>query len=441
MTAFVIVFLLFGCGDMVCSMANPGTSDAGGLHHGALAGAKEGAIAGEWDYYAGNQRGDIFAALTDYDIIVKFNLHREEHDYRVHFIKGYKEEYKKAYEGVFGERKAGEFREKNRLPETAVFVAMAEDILCVVTIPSESVYYPVRAELTALNSEGVYENGIGEYHVDEYRIDQKAAEMDEKAVDMDENTADDEQGKYPFPVFQIRLSHDSGDALLRKPIEITFDFKGSEDVKNTKNLGIYEWRNHKWVYLPTEIFDGGIRTVIPPGRFGVEKYAVLIDKDSYPLDDILFNWAEPEISAFFRRGYFSKDQHFMPNDEMTRLDVALLLYRILRGQHPFVKEDSMQPKSPLADRKSFGAAADAIDFVINNGLMVAKGNQFLPNEGFRYEDLEQLASSLNIEGFNWDEVAKTIMKERFYKSLGYQNPSGKMTRAEMSYFLFNHVDK
>lgn len=231
-------------------------------------------------------------------------------------------------------------------------------------------------------------------------------------------------------VFNVRLWNYSDYAILRKPLKMSFNFVGSE------NAGIYRWQHGKWVYQPTEITEEGISTMIPAGKISSERYAIFIDDGYLPFKDTVFNWADPEIHAFLRRGHLFGGGNFRPDDEITRAEVAVMLYNVLGHR--------LEPKkvqSQLKDRSQFGYAADAIDFVVTNGIMMPYNGKFNPNGKFKYAHIEKLAPRITGNFHHWDDIAKDMMQERFYKSPGYRNPKANVTRAEMVYFLYHCIDK
>ncbi|MDO4753485.1 MAG: S-layer homology domain-containing protein [Bacillota bacterium] len=231
-------------------------------------------------------------------------------------------------------------------------------------------------------------------------------------------------------VFNVRLWNYSDYAVLRKPLKMSFNFVGAE------NAGIYQWRHGKWVYLPTVVTDTDISATIPEGKISNNRYAIFIDENYLPFKDTVFNWADQEISAFIRRNYLNGGGNFRPDERITRAEVAQMLYSVLGHRLPVKKT-----QSGIKDRNQFGAAADAIDFVVTNGIMLPHDGKFYPNAPFLYEHVEFIAPRITGDYYKWDDIASRIMQERYYRSPGYKNPKGYLTRAEMVYYLYHFIDK
>lgn len=231
--------------------------------------------------------------------------------------------------------------------------------------------------------------------------------------------------------FRITLDGITEFVQLRKPIKISLNIVGSE------NAGIYQWKNYRWIYLPTEIDDEGISTIIPAGNYSGGTYAVFIDENVKPFTDTGFSWARKEINAFKRRHYFVDNATvFKPDEEITRGELAVLLYRMLSYKLPYgnVHYD-------VKDRAEFGDKATAIDFCITNKLLTPCDGYFYPNLKMEYQYVSKLAHSLTGNYIDWSYIANQMMQNAFYKSPGLTDRTRGLTRAEAVYFLFHFVDK
>ncbi len=231
-------------------------------------------------------------------------------------------------------------------------------------------------------------------------------------------------------VFNVKLWSNGTSVILRKPIVMRFNVVGSEKA------GIYQWNGYKWNYLPTVVSDEGISTVIPAGHYSGGRYAIFIDEKAKPFSDTAFSWARDEINAFKRRGYIDWGDNFQPDAEITRGEIAKILFKML-----YIKHGMGGLSYNALDRASFGDAATAIDFVLSHGFMTLSGGKFNAGAKFKYDYAQYLC--WNVNGFivQWKDVADKIMQERFYRSAGLANKNKNMTRAEAVYFLYHYFDK
>lgn len=297
-----------------------------------------------------------------------------------------------------GTEEAGISEKKEEKTEAKAKIVQRDNLICTMTIPAGAVYVP-----THINVSGEIFSFGGD-----------AMEYYSPASS----------------VFKVRLWNYSDYAILRKPLKMSFNFVGSD------NAGIYRWQHGRWAYLPTEITEEGISTIIPEGKISSERYAIFIDDAYVPFKDTVFSWADEEITAFLRRNHLAPSANFRPDDEITRAEAAQMLYKVLGHRlHP------KQVQTQLKDRNQYGYAADAIDFVVTNGIMLPSNGKFYPNMKFKYEHLEKISPRITGEYHSWNEIAKNMMQERYYRSPGYKNPKANLTRAEMVYFLFHYIDK
>lgn len=231
-------------------------------------------------------------------------------------------------------------------------------------------------------------------------------------------------------VFKVSLKNKSGNYYFRKPTVLEFSFKGSEKI------GIYEWKNHRWEYLPTVQTEEAVKTVIPAGKYFGGRYALFIDDTFEPIRDIGFSFAKDEINVFARRHYISSGAHFNPEANVTRAQMAVLLYELLKSKYP---EGDIHTEAK--DRSKYGAAAKAIDFVISNRFMTLDRNgKFNPGAPVTFEHLQYIHKNVDEEPLSWNTVAKKIMQEKFVYREEYKDIKKPATREEAVYFLYHFID-
>lgn len=232
-------------------------------------------------------------------------------------------------------------------------------------------------------------------------------------------------------VFKVTLNNKSGNYHFRRPTTLEFSYKGSEKI------GIYEWKNYRWEYLPTVQTEKAVRTIIPAGDYYGGRYALFIDDNFEPIRDIAFSFARDEINVFARRHYISAGSHFNPSAQVTRAQMAVFLYELLKSRFP-----SGGSHLEAKDRASYGYAATAIDFVISNRFMnLDKDKYFHPHVPVTFEHLQYIYKNIMQEPISWIMVAKKIKQDEYFYSDALDDITKPATREEAVYFLYHYIDK
>lgn len=219
-------------------------------------------------------------------------------------------------------------------------------------------------------------------------------------------------------VFQVSVENSGGSCELRKPVELSFEYFGSEYA------GIYKLVNGLWVYQTSYLTDGKVSTYIKDGYFKGGFYAVFIDEEAVKISYNRFHWAKDEIYTLARRGYLSSDQSLKPTKMMTRIEFAKLFYQMIE-------------KSKYSQNLEY----DAMIYMVNNGYMYKDQNeQFSRYSPLTYKDFELAISAFQKNNVYWAPVADKLLREKFVRSNYNNNRNNPMPRDEVYYGLLNILE-
>jgi hypothetical protein len=211
---------------------------------------------------------------------------------------------------------------------------------------------------------------------------------------------------------------------LLKPIELSFEFYGSE------RAGIYKLVNNEWQYQYTMVSDGKLSTTIPAGTFIGGEYGIFIDNNYKIIPDISFSWAQKEITTLMRREDVIGGQNFYPNAKVTRAQVADLFYRVLNA-------NPVSSKPSIKDVLTNNTYKNAIDFMVSKKYMnIDSLGNFNPNSTVSYIDFETIVSRIQFTSVDWKFISDKMLYERFTKSSGATNQSLPMNKAEAVYGIY-----
>ncbi len=217
----------------------------------------------------------------------------------------------------------------------------------------------------------------------------------------------------------------AGSVKLLKPITISFDYAGSE------RAGIYQLVNGTWKYLFTEMDNNKISTTIPAGFYEGGDYAVFIDESFKYVNDIRFNWAYKEIFTLIRRGVISDDSLYFPNRSISRAEFSQLIYNTLSKSDPnYLNAPIIKDQSKLGDFK------EAVEYVVSKRYLTldSKGN-FNPSASISYKEVEQMLSGIFLRDVKWSEIGNKMLTEKFTRSMGLTNINAPVNKAEAAFML------
>lgn len=227
--------------------------------------------------------------------------------------------------------------------------------------------------------------------------------------------------------FVISIDNGLNSVDLNRPIELSFEYYGSE------RAGIYQWKNNQWSYLYTDVQDGRISTVIPSGYYKGGEYAIFIDNSFKYISDIGFNWAYKEIYSLMRRNVVSDTLKFNPNNEITRVELADMLYQTLRVTRPYIGPGTYA----YSDASDYGIHRRAIEYVVSKNYMSLDTNgAFNLNATVTYSELEQIMGMVLSRTFTWNEIATKMMYEKYARSSGAMDRNRLVTKAESAYMMY-----
>lgn len=372
-----------------------------GLTHGKTVGTLEGEIQGEIDYISGKNNNWKLGIPSDTMIIEKYNLGRENFEYRKSFLAGYKDSFREAYNFIF--------QDKN--------LEVAEGNLNISYISmhgGEVNSYDQAMKLKIEPGSFYEETGIS--------IEKTALYGSFLSTNITPATHS----------YNVRVRNLLNSVNLKKPITIEFEYYGS------KKGGIYEFRNGKWVYLYSQTKDNKIYTNIYTSKYSGGNYAVLIDEGYETADDIGGYWAVKPIETFLRRNYINgySDKTFRPDQSITRAEFVKMLDNVYNwDKHlPFIKISN----SKFKDSSIFGVFANSISKAVS--LRYVKGyedNTFRPHIPINYQEIEWLMQRITGKpNFKWETVAEKILKDYYVCSKSYNSKQNYITRAEVVYMLY-----
>lgn len=388
-----------------------------GTELGKIVGAAAGAVEALSDYTF-ERDNDWKAAFENFirinSIRQRYDLDKQKADFADRFVHGFEEGFQQAYtEGYNGI--LTEIQLKNLVVQTISNAAT--------NVVSNSFSYSVVdgkvASTTNIQFEIQFDAGT-------------IFEQTMVNVEMEQYSFNTRNYRYSpvSNVFKVSLKNKSGNYYFRRPTNLKFSYLGSEKI------GIYQWRNHRWEYLPTIQDKESVQTTIPAGKYYGGRYALFIDDTFEPIRDIAFSLAKDEINVFARRHYVSAGAHFNPKANVTRAQMAVLLYEMLKSKYP-----EGRTFTEAKDRSKFGPATKAIDFVLANRFMSMDNNQnFHPDLPVTFEHLQYIYKNVKEEQIMWNTVAKKIKQEKFVWRDEYENLSSPATREEAVYFLYHYID-
>lgn len=220
---------------------------------------------------------------------------------------------------------------------------------------------------------------------------------------------------------------------------IGLDFYHLPDAVDTE--GLYDWyleENYKKADPFKSISE----------REGTAKYTyragdslLLIDKRYVTFNDIKGHWAETEIDNFgaqyFIRG--DRENRYYPNDSMSRGEFLLLLDKVFSWEEP---EESID-LTKFTDYENLGnyenAIAKAIYKGVYSGFIIGYwDNTLRPQAPITYREVESVMKrALENPSFQWQKIGEEIARDKGFNSIGLENTSGNITKAEAIYLLSN----
>lgn len=386
-----------------------------GAEHGALAGEVEGGLGAVIDLTQGLSN-DWNRAYTRYirggSIRNRFFLSRESTTYQMAFESGFKDAFKNTYiesyrtMNVETELRNINLKTLGMLEDTITF---EEEYIHVISGALES---EIRTPLSLITTNGaVYEPTP----VQMYKV---------------QNTFNPTNNGRPLKAvssrYVITIPNTNQSILLEKPIELSFDYYGSEYA------GIYQWKNNRWEYQYTVLEDDRIYTTIPAGVYAGGEYAIFIDLAAVNMTRASHHWARNEVYTLMRRGAIATDTVYAPSAQITRAEFAELIYKSLG-------DNLRTPRAvSISDSAAFSNRQRAVEYVVGSRIMTLDANgAFNPNAPMTFEMFENALGSVLRRNVSWDDVAKVMLHEKYVRSAGLTNKQSAMTKAEAAFGIVN----
>lgn len=344
----------------------------------------------------------------------RYRLDRESTDYKKIFTEAFIDEFRKNYTLAYQQLNANiELKNVNY-----TLVSMNEAKLPIERLygevisgsPAEKVFY---SAAIAIPKGAIYQDTFVGFH------------WIQNSFNANNNLYDPVSHQY-----RVTIGNPSGSVRLYKPINISFDFEGSERV------GVYEWRYGKWLYMPTTQTADKVSIDIPAGVYSGGQYALFIDNDYKAPRDLAFNWAFKDVMTSIRRGHMGSGDFFRPNDAMTRGELADLVYRTMNYR-------TVTPANAqnITDLSKAGAYQNAVKYAVGMRYMfLDTQNRFNPTTPVTYKDIEITVSNILMRNFSFSEVATKMIYEKYQRTAYATNKLGLLKRSEAVY-LFNEFVK
>lgn len=370
-------------------------------NHGKEAGLKRGEANATNDYYLKLNNNWKRHEPTQLEIKREYNLTLESERYIEGFISGFKEGLSEGYTITFQKLNKEVSQAKITIEEVPIAGGEIFSLDKIMSLKiGKGIYYnPVIVTINVLS------DSIG--YLDQNFI---------KASDY----------------YSVNILNKSNETNNKENIEIKFEYYGKQDG------GIYKLVNGKWLYLPSTIVDGFIKTKVKPNSFKDKDniYCVLIDKKALLLQDIRGHWAKDEITTFLRRAIVSgySDKTFKPDKNITRGEFLTILSKVYDWKIPNDTKNIVEFK----DYNIFKSYKEVISYAINMGYINGYSDKtFKPHKNITYKEVENIMKRVtNTKNFYWYNISSKMLYEKDYRSKSYNNMNNNITRAETVYMLY-----
>lgn len=448
-----------------------------GLYHGEYFGKILGGAHGARDYLEGKTRNYKRDIPSDQNIIKDFYLNDDGNEYRQGFLIGfrraYEESYNENYRTMNVEIHRGAFErgyEHGKISGKVKGELKAYEDFHLQLENDWSKHYPSQGSLLkeyGLNSESIryregffsgFLAGLAEGYGNKYQeLREKTLNIKTKLEELplfggEVNSLDGglllrvDKGTFYNPIvitidtlpdgyfplekdyikasnfYKINIINKSNEVDKKKDIELRFEYYGKD------NGGVYKLSNGQWIYLPSYVGDGYIKTYVKPNSLKKEKnvFAVFIDKNYNVIHDIRKHWAKEEIIAFQRRGLVSgyTDNSFKPEKEISRYEFLSLLSRVyqweIEGENSDIKFSHLLK---YAKEKAY--------------IETWEDDLSKASAGISYREVESIMRKiLEDDNFHWYNVSAKILYEKNHRSKYYNSPDNFITRSEAVYMLY-----
>lgn len=339
---------------------------------------------------------------TSVTIISDYNLRIQSSNYRDGFIAGFFDGYSEGYQAKFKEFSQG--NAKNKVNSILVPIKggslNSSDNAFRLNILSGTYYNPVNLTIETI------------YNYNQYLSSTMIKSSDSVKVSI------------------LNTSFNLDD---KKEIEISFEYYGDK-FKG----GIYRLVDDRWVYLPSIIEEGIIKTHIKPSSLDTPGiFSVFVDTNATVFSDARGHWAKDEINSYVRRGfiYGYSDKTFKPEINISRVEFLTILSRVYNWNLDYYYSGNA---TQFKDYSSFGIRTNIINYATAFGYISGyPDGTFKPNNPISYKEVEIIMRRVqNNYYFKWQDIATKMLHERKVRSNSFNNMDNKITRAEVVYMLY-----
>lgn len=384
-----------------------------GYDDGYMMGTAQGEADGAQDVIQGRLSNWLKAYNTfveESNLMMRYNLYRDNKEYQDHFTTGFKIAYESAYQQSYQdvnitiEESNINYKKIDSFANTVTFNSYA------VNMSNGNQNTISRQMLSLIFDEGTV------YHSDTYI---GISERQQPFRDLDGK-------KNVTPIYNINVINNDHSLNLQKNIKLNFNFTGDSTA------GIYKYVNRQWMYLDTKYDQGQLYTEIPSGEFKGGQYAVLIDPYYKPLNYVSLHWAYDDIRVFIKRGFIDPYKNFNPDDTITRKEFSQLIYDNTHG----LKNISYDQWKDFEDVALFGEYTNAINFMVKNGYMLGvSDSEFNPNGKITYYQVQIVMDRILESEFSWYDIEESMLKEKFHRSEANDYLSNAINKGEVVYML------
>ena len=336
-------------------------------------------------------------------LIVEYSLIYQSSNYRDGFISGFFDGYSEGYNSKFKELAQG--------------AGVDKSISTIIPIKGGSLLSLDSAFLVSIK-QGTYYHPVNLTTHTTYDVGQPAASSLIKSSDS----------------YKVSILNTSNNLVDTNLIEISFEYYGDK-----LRGGIYKLVDNNWMYIPTIIEDGVIKSFVKPSGIN-NTYSVFVDTKALIFPDARGHWAKDEITTYIRRGviYGYTDMTFKPERNISRAEFLTLLSRIYNWSLPTYTSNT----TTLKDYGTFGNRNGIISYALSAGYI--KGypdGTFKPNDPISYKEIEIIMGRVfGNPYFKWSDTSAKMLYEEKVRSTSIDNMNNKITRAEVVYMLYNTTE-
>ncbi|WP_077367716.1 S-layer homology domain-containing protein [Anaerosalibacter sp. Marseille-P3206] len=373
-----------------------------GFNDGNDVGLNRGNNFAEIDYYLRKSADISRHYLSNSQIINDYNLYLDNNRYKDGFITGFRDGFAEGYIKRFQElnKEVAIKKEESFLVPSSGGEFEFRDNELKVNVLSGTYYDEIIVKISSLND-------------DKYRSTTKNI-------------------KRISEIFNISIHNKIKEYNKENLIELSFEYHGPD------NGGIYKFVNGEWLYMPSIIEEGVIKTFVVPGSIKEEgsDYAVFIDKSAHKIHDIRGHWAKDEINTYLRRKHISayKDNTFKPNSYMTKGQLLMVLNKVYKWDLP---EDVSSVKK-YKDYNQFKNYQKVVQYSLNNGYIKADNkNKLNLDSPITYKEVEALMRKVTkSNNFKWSNTSNKILYKKGVRCKSFNSYNNKITRSEAIYMLY-----